>query len=292
MSITAASIAALERLDAVDGPMPVHSIFPSGVNLRCGDYLVHAGTRPLGGACSLAVTERDVELLGRQPAWEWAFNMLMALDGLAVIDMGEAARCYPTSPPESIAVSADTPGQLERARARTGAESWFDSGLGRSEGLPRLGEAIRALVEGRADAEERLRGVVGLGAGLTPSADDALVGALCLLSAADGMSLAGLREDRNLAGLSEDMTGWLRAEGAGSTTDVSLSYLRLAFDGEFSGPVNRVVGSLTERSLPAEVDESIRALAAVGATSGMDTALGIQLACEFLTRPTPDPDLS
>jgi len=283
VSITAASIAALERLDAVDGPIPVHSIFPSGVNLRCGDYLVHAGTRPLGGACSLAVAERDVELLGRQPVWEWAFNMLVALDGLAVIDMDEAAQGYPTSPPESIAVCAGTPGQLQRARARTDAESWFDSGLGRSKGLPRLREAIRALVEGRADAGERLRGVVGLGAGLTPSADDALVGALCLVSAADGTSLAGLRED---------MTGWLRAEGAGSTTDVSLSYLRLALDGEFSVPVNRVVGSLTERSSTAEVDESVCALAAVGATSGMDTALGIQLACEFLTRPTHDPDLS
>jgi hypothetical protein len=143
-----------------------------------------------------------------------------------------------------------------------------------------LRQAIHALVGRQPDAVECLSGIVGLGAGLTPSADDALVGALCLLSAG-GTVAADLRED---------MRVWLRAEGVATTTDVSLSYLRMAVECAFSAPINRVVGCLTESSSQTELDESVRALGGLGATSGMDSALGIQIACEFVARPTNDPD--
>ena len=116
---------------------------------------------------------------------------------------------------------------------------------------------------------------MGLGIGLTPSADDALVGALCLLSAVGAFP----------AKLRDTLKAWLRAEGVDFTTDVSLSYLRLAVYGAFSEPVNRAVGALTEGSSQTELEESVGDLSAVGATSGMDTAMGIQLACRYLTHP-------
>lgn len=298
MAITAASTSALALLDASTAPISVHSIYPSGVNLRCGDYLIHASTRPHGGACSLGMTARDVELLRRHPSWSWTAGTPVAsgrratmvayggqgtlvADGeQATIRTDKALQRYSTSPPPPPALSSATPGLLERARARTGARSWFDSATGRSLGLPSLRAAIRALVRPHTDAPSPVRGVVGLGTGLTPSADDALVGALCLLSAGDAVP----DEVR------EDMSGWLRAGGAGSTTDVSQSYLRLAFDGVFSVPVNRVVGSLASGCSEAELAESVRALAELGASSGMDTALGIQIACEVLTAATNDHD--
>lgn len=281
MAITAASTVALALLDDADGPMPVHSIYPTGVNLRCGDYLIHASTRPRGGASSLGMSAQDLELLRGQPSWEWKAGRLVSVDGRTVIGTDEAVDRYPTSPALSLALSTATSGRLERARARMGRSSWFDSGPGLSLGLPRLREAIGALVAGQRAAEP-LAEVVGLGAGLTPSADDALVGALCLLSA-DGRLPDELRAH---------LRDWLRAGGAASTTDVSLSYLRLAVEGAFSMPVNRTVGCLAGSASQAELEQAVRGMGELGATSGMDTALGIQIACELLTLPTNDPDLA
>jgi hypothetical protein len=68
------------------------------------------------------------------------------------------------------------------------------------------------------------------------------------------------------------------------TTDVSLSYLRLAAGGAFSSPITRVVRCLAETSSQGDLDDSVDALSRLGAASGMDTALGIQLACELKTR--------
>jgi len=280
MAITAVSTTALALLNSDVDPMPVHSIYASGVNLRCGEYLIHASERPHGGASSLGMTARDLEVLCREPSWEWTADALVSQDRRRFIGLAEAVDRYPTSPPSAPVISRATPGRLVHARARAGRHGWFDSGLGLSVGVARLRRAIHALAGGQPDAVEHLRGVVGLGAGLTPAADDALVGALCLLSAA-GMVSVDLRGDMGV---------WLREEGVGATTDVSRSYLCLAVEGAFSAPINRVVGCLAEDVGQAELDESVLALGGLGATSGMDTALGIQIACELLAGPTQDPD--
>ena len=282
MAITAASTTALELLDASDRPMPIHSIYASGVNLRCGDHLVYASSQPDGGVAALCMTVNDVELLCRQRSWDWTTNRLVGVDGRAVIGMDEAAATYPTSPPPTLQLFAATPYRLACARARTGRRSWFDTGAGLRLGMPRLRTAIRALVRQQPDAAERLSGIVGLGAGLTPSADDALVGALCLLSANGALS----------ADLREHVMRRLRADGALATTDVSMSYLRLAVDGAFSSPVTRVVATLAESSSQADLDNAVRVLSDHGATSGMDTALGIQLVCDFLRQSTSNPNHS
>jgi hypothetical protein len=282
VAITAASTTALELLDASDRPMPIHSIYASGVNLRCGDHLVYASSRPDGGVAALCMTVNDVELLCGQRSWEWTTNRLVGVNGRAVIGMDEAAATYPTSPPPTPLPSAATPHRLACARARTGRRSWFDTGVGLRMGMPRLRTAIRALVRQQPDAAERLSGIIGLGAGLTPSADDALVGALCVMSANGALS----------ADLREHVMRRLRADGALATTDVSMSYLRLAFDGAFSSPVTRVVGCLAESNSQADLDEAVRVLSEHGAASGMDTAIGIQLACEFLAQSSSSPNSS
>lgn len=280
MAITAASTTALELLDASDRPMPIHSIYASGVNLRCGDHLVHASNRPDGGVAALCMTVNDLELLSRQRSWEWLTDRLVGVNGRAMIGMDEAAARYPTSPPPAPLPSAATPYRLACARARTGRPSWFDTGTGLRVGMPRLRNAIRALVRQQPDAAERLNGVVGLGAGLTPSADDAVVGALCLMSANGALS----------KDLREHLRRWLHSEGAAATTDVSMSYLSLAVNDAFSSPVTRVVATLAESSSQADLDEAVRALSDHGATSGMDTALGIQLVCDFLPQSTSNPN--
>ena len=260
--------------------MPVHSIFAASVNLRCGPHLIHASSQRGGGVSSLCMTARDVELLRMQRAWWWKGDSLVGADGQAVIPMEEGAARYPTSAPPPPLLSPATPARLRRARARTGRLSWFDAGAGRDIGLPRLRDAIGALVRREPDAVRRVSGVVGLGAGLTPSADDALVGALCVLWADDRVPSTGLRSR---------LTGWLDAEGAAATTDVSMSYLRLAIDGAFSSPISHVVERLATTTPRASLDEAVHALSALGAGSGMDTAVGIQLVCELITQPNNNP---
>jgi hypothetical protein len=273
VSITAASVAALALLDTNDGSMPIHSTYSSGVNLRCGGRLVHAGTRADGGVSSLCMTAQDVVALRSRPSWVWADGSLVGLGGRPVITMDDGCDRYPTSPPRSLALSPTAPDRLLQARTRAGLPSWFDTGVGRALGLPRMRKAIGALVEGEPDAAEQFTAVVGLGAGLTPSADDALVGALCLLTAAGTIDAA----------LRGQIARWFRADGAAATTDVSMSYLRFAVDGAFSSPVIRVVESLTQAGSPADLDESVRVLGELGQTSGMDTVLGVQLVVGALT---------
>jgi hypothetical protein len=282
MAIIAASTTALALLDAGDRPMPVHSIYPASVNLSCGAHLINASSQR-GGVSSLCMTTTDVDLLREQPVWGWTGDALVGADGQEVIPMQKGAARYPTSAPPPPLLSPVTPIRLRRARARTGRPSWFDAGPGRDIGLPRLRDAIRALVRREPDAVRRVSGVIGLGTGLTPSADDALVGALCLLWADDGVPSTDLRGR---------LTGWLDADGAAATTDVSLSYLRLAIDGAFSSPIAHVVGNLGTTTPQASLDHSVRALSALGAGSGMDTALGIQFACELITRPNDNPSRS
>jgi hypothetical protein len=279
MTITAASCTALALLEGHGHPMPVHSVYGSSLNLQCGEHLVHVSDRHLGGACSLCVTTNDLEHLRGHQLWQWSAQTLSDVAGRTAIGMDARTVRYCTSSPPPLLLSPAASDRLARARARAGRSSWFDSGVGLDLGLPRLRRAIGALAGHDPCAVEQLMDVVGLGPGLTPSADDALVGALCLLSA-EGTLPGALRDG---------MTRRLRAAAVTVTTDVSLSYLRLAVRGAFSSPITRVVGHLAEASPQADLDESVASLSRIGALSGMDTAWGIQLACDVLARPPTSP---
>jgi hypothetical protein len=276
VTITAASCTALALLDDHGQPMPVHSTYGSSLNLQCGEYLVHVSDRNLGGACSLCVTTDDLEQLRGKRLWLWSAGTLRDAAGGAAIRMDDRAVRYCTSPPPPSMLSPAASDRLARARARAGgrSSSWFDTGAGLDLGLPRLRRAIDALTGHDAGGVGRLMDVVGLGAGLTPSADDALVGALCLLTARGALPGA----------LRDEMTRRLRGGAVAVTTDVSLSYLRLALRGAFSSSITRVVGHLAEASSEADLDESVDSLSRLGAVSGMDTLWGIQLACDVLAR--------
>jgi len=275
MTITTASTVALAVLDAADR-LTLHSTFASGVNLRCGDYLVHVATEPRGGACSLGVTPADLDALRASADWEWTGDALVGAPGRGVIRLDPTAHLYSAEAPRLAGPPSGDPRRFDHARAASARPSWFDSGVGLELGLPRMRDAIVSLVERRSDAGERVRAVVGLGIGLTPSADDALVGALCVL-AAHGSACAML---------TRELADWLRTEGAAATTDVSSSYLRLALDGAFSAPLNCAVACLTTDSTDADLAAAVVGLCGIGATSGMDAALGVQIAWEALV-PVP-----
>lgn len=275
MAITGASAVALDLLDG-SAVLQLHSQFASGVNLECRGYLVYAGTDPHGGACALQVDAADLALLRESPTWLWSGKALVGRHEGEVVPLAAAAVRYTVEPPTVPGLAAGDPRRLVRARAAAARASWFDSGLGRQVGLPRLRTAVAALAGGGHELDP-VRPVIGLGVGLTPSGDDALVGALCLLAAAG----------RPCSEAARRLEAWLDADGAEATTDVSASYLRLALEGAFSTPLSRVVAALADGVRESTLDDAVAELAAIGATSGMDAAVGAQLAWESLVAAAP-----
>ncbi len=271
MTITTASTAALAVLDATDR-LTLHSTFASGVNLQSGEYLVHVAAGSRGGACSLGVSPADLDALRGWVDWEWTGEALVGGPGRVTIRLDRTVHKYSVEAPRLAGLPPGDLGRLERARAASGGSSWFDSGVGLELAWPRVRAAVVSLVERGPDAGERVRAVVGLGIGLTPSADDALVGALCVLAAYGA----------TCAALTRELTEWLRTEGAAATTDVSSSYLRLALGGAFSAPLNRAVACLTTETADVDLAAAVDGLRRIGATSGMDAALGVQVAWETL----------
>lgn len=148
-------------------------------------------------------------------------------------------------------------------RPQTGVlrrEAFLRTQAWQGHGLQRLPPAI-----GR-DAQRALQAGqgrwLGLGPGLTPSFDDACVGAMALHRA------AGKPQPFGLLDLSR-------------TTDVSARYLALAMEGYFSQLVLDVTAALYDEKL--DLPKSVDALSRLGKTSGRDLLLGIRQAMEALS---------
>ena len=143
------------------------------------------------------------------------------------------------------------------------------SGVGCSDG--RRSSQVSTQLNGSTRDEVRaaVAGLVGRGAGLTPSGDDALAGALLVAHA--------LRTGRDLA---DAVRARLHA-----TTAVSAALLDAAADGYAARPVV----TLVDAAVAADCDGVRRALPAVlaiGHTSGADTVTGIRAALSALGCPT------
>ena len=108
-------------------------------------------------------------------------------------------------------------------------------------------------------------GLVGRGAGLTPSGDDALAGALLVAHA---------------LGAGEALADAVRAR-LGATTAVSAALLDAAADGYAARPVVALVDA-TVATDPAGVRRALPAVLAIGHTSGADTVTGVRAALNTL----------
>jgi hypothetical protein len=116
-----------------------------------------------------------------------------------------------------------------------------------------------------ADPCAAIRGLVGLGPGLTPSGDDVLAGTLVALRAFG----AGARADA-LGRLALDAA----REGTGP---ISRAHLECAAVGEGAEALHGVLSGLAAGT-PAGLREAIRGLVRIGHTSGWDALLGLRCA--------------
>jgi hypothetical protein len=131
---------------------------------------------------------------------------------------------------------------------------------------PALDEAVDHLVRGDAAAvADHLRPVLGAGAGLTPSADDAVAGLLLTARSWYGSDIAPVISR---------VGALLRPELSRRTTAVSAGLLRHAAEGRGAPDVVRAVEHLTGRHTVDEQDV-LRRLVQLGHSSGRDTGRGV-----------------
>lgn len=141
---------------------------------------------------------------------------------------------------------------------------------GQDQSNGKLGVALRGFSEGGHPRELAL--LVGLGAGLTPSADDVLVGALAALDLISQCS-------PDARALRQALVDVLPVPLETRTTRLSAQMLRAAADGLYAEPVLALLDALArEDASPAPVERAAEELLHLGHRSGLDTLLGIAAA--------------
>ena len=130
--------------------------------------------------------------------------------------------------------------------------------------LPRLEKLLAGIREGeRASVEEAVKTLLGLGPGLTPSADDVLCGMLY------GLGRSVLAGERAVETLADTVC----REAEGRTHPVSAAYLQAMAEGEDFQRLEEAWLALTGRE-EANFDRILE----VGSSSGGDLLLGLLLA--------------
>ncbi|HEY3109901.1 MAG TPA: DUF2877 domain-containing protein [Chloroflexota bacterium] len=240
----------------------VHSIFRAAVNLEIESELIAVVARPssrLPNGVHLADGPdfRAVGLRVDAPVL-WLDGTIVLGDAL-LIDLRAAAPWSATLAVVGLASAEQLASALRRGRATVPP-------------APLLAWPCRALLAAlRSGDPARIAGaagaMIGLGPGLTPAGDDALLGCLAVLQAA-GHRLAGALATAVSA-------------GARRTTPVSAALLRHAAAGRQAEPTGDLAGALLSAS-PGAIDAALSALLPHGATSGRDTADGALVGLELL----------
>lgn len=137
----------------------------------------------------------------------------------------------------------------------------------------------RALIEN--DPKKLLSiiyGCIGYGKGLTPSSDDAIVGITAVIFLVNDY-IRGIQALE----FNEELRKRVIREMEDRTTDVSIKYIICAMEGRFSEVLKELVYSIF-LDYEASLDEKIKAVEAVGGTSGMDMLTGVRIACEEILK--------
>jgi len=141
--------------------------------------------------------------------------------------------------------------------------------------LPHISSMLKAIKSGHSHDIIRItKHLVGFGPGLTPAADDMLLGLM--------ISMLYISENFNKTSIdvkkiNKDIISII----SGRTTIISEEFLREASVGK----VNEAVASLMENLLTSrqrEVENSVRKLLDLGGTSGTDTVLGVILGSHLM----------
>lgn len=274
----------------------VHSIFRQCCNIVFDNdrlltlHASHLGLIPFGIAVDVPLSF-DFRIGGLTPCMD-AHLTPTGIDvgsGQLTAFYGGAPSVSPRLAVEGLgAVPYAPPERLSRARDILLAEGGADGfaallreacwerpwGAGEDVVSRRASEALRMVLDGtiREDRARTTRGVhrlSGLGPGLTPSGDDALVGVLAVATV--------LGCSRPLAAVVADHARKRQ------TTRVAAAFLKAAARGCFAGTVSGFVRALCGSS-EENLIKAAAVLAATGHSSGVDTGLGVLAAWSVLAQ--------
>lgn len=242
----------------------VHSVFTHAVNVVFGDVMVTLVTdREAGIPDSIVLHPEDFSALPLrygEPVRLEAHLLVFPAKNLAIdLSCPNHENTFP------LGLQLALP--EERKRRLTMVEQQFPVGHFLPEPVekrfPDLLFAVNASDSGK--TEKLLLELIGLGQGLTPSADDALLG---LLAVRAFLTAAGANVPL------PELPAMIYRLSAKRTTDVSRKYLRCATQYRFSLPLTRVISSLF--SVNNKIDPSaFYALLNTGHSSGRDIFRGI-----------------
>jgi hypothetical protein len=274
----------------------VEAVFERCFYLRCGDKFVCVGEADIGnGPLTLIGNIGALSDLDLRPGWSAAVCERQISLGNSIcltLNQTESWRspAWPTC--QSPTRLVDICNALARRAAVEAPQeglarhvSGVPEASGRQPPLARIAGPRIAMFErwlsqlldtGATSAigdREAVRGLIGLGPGLTPSGDDFFVGALALLDAIS-------ERDAHTA-LGRAISGLL----AERTTPLSACFLRAAAAGHVGEALHRAVSSV----ISGNVDTAVAAIEKIGHSSGWDTMAGImttlRIAAAARTRP-------
>lgn len=207
------------------------------------------------------------------PLHPWAVSAAFEVTGLAVDAPAHAAAGVLHVGPLAIALAGAEVVDLRLRRRPAALSTEVVRRLCRFAApepdafAPALQAALEDFRRG-GDAQELVR-LVGLGEGLTPSGDDAIVGVLAALDAAREASAFA-------APLRAELVRALDEPALRRTTTLAAQLIVAAARGLYAEPVLALLATLADSEAPAgSLDQAAAALLAIGHRSGADTLRGI-----------------
>jgi len=155
--------------------------------------------------------------------------------------------------------------------------------------VTRLATLVRAIGEqDPARAAQAAHGLLGLGAGSTPTGDDLLAGLLAGIALlAPAVEAHTGAPDRATLALVADLAAEVVDASDTATTALSAVLLRHAVAGEISRPAARLLVALTRESPRDALAAALTELLTVGSLSGRDVAYGLLAAVDVVVGPDP-----
>jgi hypothetical protein len=268
----------------------IHSVFARALNLSgSGTWLAlqSPGLPPVAHGIQVLWPLRDLrDQFAEGGAWRWQ-------DGQLSIALRDGGQVRVSTRHATTWHSPLRPGSADGKRIASSVLAvWRECGrfaAGRSvfwgdrsdhsaQPVLRARQALRALRRARAaqQIQHAVRMLIGLGPGLTPAGDDAVIGWLA------GMTLLPRERLRDeFAGEGQRAV----AECLLRTTDVSRAHLEDALAGQFSQALSQFGNALANAALGTDaVRAALFELARVGASSGLDAAAGLLTALAAATR--------
>ena len=134
MAITAGSTVALALLRTAE-ELRLHSQFATGLNLRCGEYLIYVSRDPRGAACGLQVDADDLALLRTPGEWRWDGQGLIGRRPGHVVGLDSAIVGYRVAPPVVRNLAGTRTAWFAHARP-SGGPAGSTPGRGTRSGCP------------------------------------------------------------------------------------------------------------------------------------------------------------